>query len=458
MKAWKTFIESQTTELGTDAVEKWLKTLRIVDFDACNLYLEAKDAFQANWFEEHIKPKVHKLLINNNRKRIKVHLSLANDVAKPVRLKKGKKPPKVIEEKFHLNFDPLDSLCTLSNFVVSPSNFLTYKVISQLAKSESTNDAMPLNNLNPIYLCGNVGAGKTHLLMAAAALFREQGKHVIFSRAQTFTDHLVSAIRAGEISQFRQLYRNTDLLMIDDVHLFSRKGATQEELFHTFNTLHTAGKQIILGADCHPNELQHIEPRLVSRFEWGIVLSLEAPNRMESIEILKAKAITMEYPIHPKVIEFLVDTFSSTNSIIKAFKALILRSHLNKEEGKDKVILSVPVVRQLLSDLIIEEERSRLTPERIVQGVAEFFGLRSEDILGKAQTRECVLSRQISMHLCRYQLKMPYMKIGELFNKDHSTVISSAKVIQKGLDSDDDQIATPYRLILKKIKTHASEI
>lgn len=457
MLAWEKFIESQTAELGHDTVQKWLKPLRILKFDACNLYLEADDAFQVIWFEEHIRPKLPTQLLNNNRKRIKIHLNVANSPAK-IKSRPSKNKVRQAEEPpdFVLSFDEPDPLCTFSNFVISEANLLTYKVLAQLSWIEKNDPSAPplVEELNPIYLYGCEGSGKSHMLMAAAQTLRAQGRHVIYSRAQTFTDHVVSAIRAGEMSLFRQAYRNSDVLIIDDLHVFSRKGATQEEFFHTFNTLHMAGKQMILGANCPPGELQYIEPRLISRFEWGIVLSLELPSRKEAAEILKAKAEALQYALPQKVMDFLLDSFASTKSLEKALKALILRSHLNGSSNKvASAQLTVPMARQLLSDLLLEEEKSALTPSRIIQGVSEFFGIRPEDVLGKAQTRDCVLPRQISMYLCRHQLKMPYMKIGELFEKDHSTVMSSAKLIQKGIDSDDKEIAAAYRAILKKLKT-----
>jgi chromosomal replication initiator protein len=285
--------------------------------------------------------------------------------------------------------------------------------------------------------------------MATAHALCENNIRVIYSKAQTFTDHVVSAIRAGEMSVFRQAYRNADVLLLDDVHVFSKKGATQEEFFHTFNTLHTAGKQIVFSANCAPNELQLIEPRLVSRFEWGIVLSLELPKRQELSQILQSKAGAMNYLLQPKLAEFFLNTFNNSKTLCRALEALILRSHLNQKADSSPTIA---YAREILSNLIIEEEKTALTPLRIIQKVAGFFGIRPEDILGKAQTRDCVLPRQIAMYLCRNQLKIPYTKIGELFKKDHSTVISSVKLIQKGIDINDPEIASAHSTIFKRLQ------
>lgn len=455
MKAWETFLTQLENELGVETVRKWLRPLKMLRFDACNLYLEAKDNFQVLWFEEHIKPKTYRLL-NNNNKRIKVHLNVANSDKTPKPVKKNNERTAPPLPKFTLGFDLLDPYCTFENFVISAENTLTYKLMCKVSgynpETGLQGDALPeLGAFNPIYIHGGGGSGKTHLLMAAAYALQSRGMNVLYARSETFTEHVVTAIRAGEMSTFRQAYRNSDVLILDDVHVFSRKGATQEELFHTFNTLHLSGKQIILSANCPPSELQMIEPRLTSRFEWGILLSLDQLNKEEIAAVLKKKSKALNFPLHPKTAEFLQQTFPGTKSLHKALQALILRSHLN-EHKITSTQLSVAHIRHLLSDLIKEEEQSALTPNKIIQSVAESFGIRTEDITGKGQTRDCVLPRQISMHLCRTELKIPFTKIGEIFNKDHSTVMSSVKAIQKMLDQNDTDITTQHQAILKKLR------
>lgn len=445
MQAWEKFLLQQENELGAETVQKWLKPLIVQRYDACNLYLEAKDSFQALWFEEHIRGKALKL-VNANNKQIKIHLSVAN--SPPLETKKRDfkgKNLKTNQPNFQLIFDDLDPTGLFSNFVISEENQITFQLLEEIAKS-------PSDSYNPFFIYGNAGSGKTHLLMSVAHALRKQNLNVVYVRAETFTDHVVAAIRGGEMTHFRNIYRKIDVLIIDDVHIFSRKIATQEELFHTFNTLHLAGKQIILSANCAPQELQLIEPRLISRFEWGIVLPLKAleGNQMEKMLEVKAKALNFQLP-HP-IIEFLVQTFTSNpKALTKALEALVLRLHLDAHHPL--TTLSIKSVQSLLSDLIIEEQQSALTPARIFQIVAEHYGLRLEDILGKSQTRECVLPRQIAMLLCREKLKMPFMKIGELFSRDHSTVMSGVRQIQKILSQDDREMASAWHSIQKKIQT-----
>ncbi len=451
MRAWEQFLQLQEAELGVETVQKWLRSLKIQRFDACNLYLEAKDSFQALWFEEHIRAKAQIKLVDGNNKRIKIHLSVTNS---PPTVKKSRAKAKTTKDPstppFQLSFDELNPSCLFEYFVLNQENQLTLKLLHELAGVLNQSTVF-LGTFNPIYLYGSTGSGKTHLLMSLAEAFSTQGLKIIYVRAETFTDHVVTAIRAGEMSTFRQAYRNIDVLLVDDVHVFSRKGATQEEFFHTFNTLHLEGKQIILTANCSPQELQLIEPRLVSRFEWGIVLPLKPLQESELRHMLQVKARALNFNLPSKIIDFLLEEFiSNPKALIKAFEALVLRLHLDSDHFSQT--LTVTATKSLLADLITEEQKSAITPPKIIQAVAEHYGIRTEDILGKAQTRECALPRQMAMHLCREKLKMPFMKIGDLFSRDHSTVMASVKHIHKSLEQDHREIAGAWYAILKKLQ------
>lgn len=448
MRAWEDFLVLQEAELGVETVHKWLKTLKVTKFDARNLFLEAKDPFHALWFEEHIRQKILSKFVNNNNKKIHVHLRIANSPeSKKNPSSKGRTNS---HQAFSLTFDEPDPYHTFEHFVVSDTNTLTYKFFHQLC--ETSNSSPSLGSFNPIYIHGTSGTGKTHLLMAVAKALMSKGLKVLYSRAETFTEHVVSSIRQGAMGIFRQTYRNSDVLIIDGVEVFSKKGATQEEFFHTFNTLHMEGKQIILSANCTPAELQHIEPRLVSRFEWGLVMNLFPLNSDELMRALQQKANVLKFPLHQRVLDFLIENFtSSPKSLIKSLEALILRSHLNSQQHtQSSTQITVPLAQQILSDLILEEKQHTLTPDKVIQFVAEVFGIKAEDIKGKGQTRESVFPRQLAMYACRNKLKMSYTKIGEFFVKDHSTVMSSVKNIQQGLDSNNKEVVSAYYSIQKK--------
>ncbi|NGX60838.1 MAG: Chromosomal replication initiator protein DnaA [Chlamydiae bacterium] len=441
MRAWEEFLQSQEGVLGKGTVERWLRPLTVSRFDACNLYLEASDSFQALWFEEHIRKKVEIELKNNNRKPIRVHLSVTKNP------QKAAPTPKAANHEsapFTLEFPAPHNHATFSSFLTSPGNQLAFKLLLETCRSPLPS---PLE-FNPIYLYGKSGTGKSHLLMGGATALERGGLRVLYVPAETFTAHVVQAIRKGEMQAFRRAYRNVDALFVDNIEVFSRKAATQEEFFHTFNTLYTDGKLLVLSSSLLPQDLPHIEPRLISRFEWGIVLPCLMIDPPKMRELLLQRAELADFPLEEPLLAFLLDTFGhSTTKLVEALEALLLRTHLNQTA----LPLSPKIAEKTLADLIEKERKNQLTPAKILRHVAEHYGIRIEDILSKSQTRETTLPRQIAMHLCRQELKYPYMKIGDLFSRDHSTVIASIKQIQKGLDSKTPEIASPHRSILKTL-------
>lgn len=398
MHEWDQFLAELDKEIGVDAVTKWLRPLKKVRFDAANLYLEAPDSFTANWFEEHIRPKAR--LVNNNSRPIRIHLSIAGPTKHS--------PSTDSTTFFSIKSDSLDPLLTLDTFIPSGVNLIAH----QLLKDPT--------GYNPIYLYGPSKTGKTHLLMGVAQMLQAQGKKVFYVRAETFTEHVVQAIRLGQMRIFRQTYRDIDALIIDDIQIFSKKSATQEEFFHTFNTLHTLGRPVILSANVPPSKLVEIEPRLVSRFEWGITLGLE---KGDTEQILRKKAEGWKMTLSKEVFDFLLNEFPKDP--VLALQALVIRA-------------TGPVTRvaaeKLLADLLTKEKEHVLTPQQIVKAVAAHYGILEEDILGKSQTREMATPRQVAMYLIREQLKWPFQKIGDFFGRDHSTVMAAIKLIHKGAE------------------------
>lgn len=432
MKAWEDFLDSQEKELGSTTVKKWLRTLKVVCFDAGNLYLEAKDSFQIHWFEEHIRPTVIKQLVGPSHKKIKVHLSLAAVATKKAAVVTPSAQNSALKDSppptFQLHFDSIDPKITLSSFIATEANKVTYNLMHELIQG-----SISLGSFNPIYIYGPPGSGKSHLLLALYNALKAQGYKILYTKAETFTDHVVSAIRLSEMHKFRAAYRNQEILLVDDVEIFSKKGATQEELFHTFNTLHLEGKQIVLSANCPPHELQDIEARLVSRFEWGIVLPLYPLDPENLTLLLKQRSHELDLSIQDDAIAFLITTFhTNSQNLLKALDALALRLHTKRVSGyKIKLPLSLFDTKDLLFDLIKAEEAGLLTLDKIVKTVAEYHGITVEDIRGRSQNREYSFPRKIAIYLARVELKLPFLKIGQFFSRDHSTIMTSVKQIEE---------------------------
>jgi chromosomal replication initiator protein len=428
---WQTFLDSLETELGKQTIDRWARSLQVIHTSDDQLVLSAKDSFQTLWFEEHLRPRLR---------------SFVNPLGAPVKvtLQTTKSPPKAIQAKAPiptLHFSPLDPTSTFDTFMKIPDNEIVLRVLNETCNFLVNERFHKISALvthersspppNPIYICGPSGSGKTHLLSATAHRLRQAGLSVVIARADLFTDHVVKSIRSGEMSTFRQLWRNTDALLIDDIYLLAKKNATQEEFFHTFNSLHVAGKQIILSSNCFPQQLQFIEPRLVSRFEWGIVLPLQPLLKRQFPALLEKKAALLQCQMSQKVILSIADMFSSTpKACVQALQALIQRFKLAKNKSVH-LEMSLSAVHDLLADLLEEEQLLAMTPEKIISITAETYGLKREDLLGKSQSRECVLPRQISMYLMRKHLRMPYMTIGDYFQKNHSTIMSAIRQVEK---------------------------
>ncbi|MBM3207268.1 MAG: AAA family ATPase [Chlamydiae bacterium] len=457
MQAWQQFLTVLESDLGADTVQKWLRSLKVVHFDAGNLYLEAVDSFQISWFEEHIRAKARKHLVNNNFNPIKIHLSCSTPIEpenSDIVASVEQKSLSSVKSHFELLVDTLDPHALLDNFIVTETSKMIYELVCSISGFKKASPfPAELGQFNPIYVYGPSGSGKSHLLMGLTHALKQKQVTTCYVKMETFTENVVAAIRSGNMQDFRRAYRNVDVLIVDDVHILSKKTATQEEFFHTFNTLHTIGKQIVLSANCAPAFLQDIEPRLVSRFEWGIALPLGTLNKDELIRMIESRLSTLEFPLNKKVIEFLLETFSyHLKSLHKAIEALVLRSHTAKYTIKS-ITLRETDVKEILSDLIAQTKQQLLNPQKIVQSVAEHYGIKSEDILGKSQSQDCAVPRQIAMYLCRNRLKMPYTQIGQFFKRDHSTVISSVNNIKDKREDQESEMDGILRILGKKLES-----
>jgi chromosomal replication initiator protein len=449
MQKWFDFLETLEKDFGKNTVSKWLYNFKVLKYDARNLYLQAQDTFYLNWFTEHIKPRLKNEFINNNGLPIKVHINLKNQLPKK-EIKKEEK--KFI---FEIKSDQINKDYTLKNFYLSKNNSISYKLLSELIGYDYEDDKiidpkLKKASFNPIFIYGKSGSGKTHLLHACANILKKQNLNVFFAKGQTFTNHFVKAIKNGNMHKFRSTYRNIDALIVDDIDVFSNKNATQEEFFHTFNTLHNASAQIILSAKTPPSQISNIEPRLLSRFDWGISLSFTMPSNENLRKIILSKTKIYNLIINNDAIDFLINTFKSNiKSISKAIDAIVLRFHLSHNSSN---IITVSEIKANISDLIQEEKKHSLSSDRIVKIIASHFGIKTDDILGKSQTKECTLPRQFSMYFCRDKLKLPYMSIGQYFKRDHSTVMTSVKFIDRNIESKQGELYYSYIEIQKEFE------
>ena len=334
---------------------------------------------------------------------------------------------------------------TFDTFVVGSNNKFAHAASLAVADKPGT-------IYNPLFLYGGVGLGKTHLMhsIAHSILKKDKTKKVLYVTSEVFTNELIDAIRNNNnttINEFREKYRNIDVLLIDDVQFIIGKESTQEEFFHTFNTLHGANKQIIISSDRPPKDIETLESRLRSRFEWGLIADISAPDYETRMAILRKKEETDGYKIDDEVIQFIASNVKSNiRELEGALNKLVAYSNLEKKE------INVSLAEEVLRDILLPNEKREITPDLIIQTVAEHFGITMADIAGTKRNNEIVVPRQIAMYLCRKMTDASLKNIGNLLGKrDHTTIINGEKKIEAELKSNNSSIKNSIDIITKKI-------
>lgn len=323
------------------------------------------------------------------------------------------------------------------SFVVGNSNRMAHA--ASLAVAES-----PAQAYNPLFLYGNSGLGKTHLMHSIGhfILDRNPQAKVLYVTSETFTNELINSIQNNKNEEFRNKYRNIDVLMIDDIQFISKKEGTQEEFFHTFNALYESNKQIIISSDRPPKEIKTLEDRLRSRFEWGLIADVQPPDYETRIAILKKKAERDNLTVPDDVMAYIAKNIASNiRELEGALTRIVAFATLTNQD------ISIALAENSLKDIFSENSATPLTPELIQQVVAEYYNIRVEDIQGSKKPKNIAFPRQVSMYLCRKLLDISLPKIGESFGgRDHTTVIYAISKIEKQLESDEGLQKTVHTL------------
>ncbi len=316
---------------------------------------------------------------------------------------------------------------TFSRFIVGSSNRLAHAACAAVAER-------PAHAYNPLFLYGGVGLGKTHLLHAIGnyVLDRDPEINVLYVSSEKFTNDLINAIRRQQTEEFRIRYRNIDILLIDDIQFIAGKDATQEEFFHTFNTLHSAAKQIVISSDRPPKAILTLEERLRSRFEWGLIVDVQPPDLETRTAILRAKGEQMNIPIPPEVIDFLAHKVQSN---IRELEGSLNRVAAYAE--LNRLSISTEVAAAALAELLDNTRRKRITPEMIIQAVSDFYGVDTRILQGRGRSRNIVVPRQVAMYLLREETECSLVDIGSLLGgRDHTTVMYGCEKIAEEINSD----------------------
>ena len=353
---------------------------------------------------------------------------------------KGKKTPEPEASK-RSNLNPN---YTFDTFVVGSNN--RFAQSASLAVAESPGEVY-----NPLYLYGGPGLGKTHLMHSIGHFILEQDpdKKVLYVTSEEFTNEVIESIRSGNaasMTKLREKYRNVDVLMVDDVQFIIGKESTQEEFFHTFNALHAAHKQIILSSDKPPKEMETLDERFRSRFEWGLIADIQPPDYETRMAILRKNAETYDRQIDEEIIKYIATNIKSNiRELEGAFNKIIAFAKLNK------VDLTLSLAEEALKDVIYPNKPKEITPTLIINVVAEHFGVKSEDITSKKRNSEFVQPRQVVMYLCRELTDTSFTNIGKLLGKkDHTTIIHGVNKVAAEIQTN-EELRNKIDIITKKI-------
>ena len=321
---------------------------------------------------------------------------------------------------------------TFDTFVVGSNNKLAHAAALAVAE-------LPGETYNPLFIYGGAGLGKTHLMHSIGHFILDHNKNskVLYVTSEDFTAEVIRAIRNGSnaaMTDFREKYRNIDVLLIDDIQFIIGKESTQEEFFYTFNSLRDAKKQIIISSDKPPKDMKLLEERFRSRFEWGLLADISLPDYETRMAILHKKEELDGYNINEEVIKYIADHIKSNiRELEGALNRVVAFARL---EGKE---ITLEFAEQALKDIISPNEKKVVTPEYIISTVAEHFGVNSSDLCGNKRNSKIVVPRQIAMYLCREIISSPYKNIGKaLGNRDHTTVMHGIEKIENEINTDEN--------------------
>ncbi len=435
-KIWTTAQEHLRVKLSRDTFNMWFAPLRPCVVDGQQLTMEAPNEFCEVWLKDNYLSLLQDAVAvaAGCRLQVKFKVPSAGQSLSPVSPAHAAVPakPKVADpapERGNHNhgdllFNPKN---TFESFVVGTNNNFSFAAAKAVAEA-------PGKSYNPLFLYGGVGLGKTHLLHAIGqhVTGNRKGARVSYLSSEKFTNEYIDAIQNNKLVSFRKKYRQTEVLLIDDIQFLAGKERIQEEFFHTFNALHESHKQIVLTCDRPASEIQGLESRLVSRFEWGLVTDLQPPDIEMRLAILKKKAQNMNVVLPDDVINFLA-TRIRTN-IRRLEGALIRVAAYAALSGKK---LTIESVENLLREILHEEGRQTISIEVIQKRVAEHFDIRLADMTSKRRPENIAFPRQIAMYLSRQMTESSLNTIGEAFGgRDHGTVLHACRLVKDRMEVD----------------------
>jgi len=431
-QVWRAALGELQVSLSPANFETWLRDTALVDVDDHRFRIAVPNGFAKDWLETRYRSLISQTLARIVGYSVQVeftinpvaeatgngsdrHAATPNGSGPAVRLE----PTRVGGEGGTSNINPR---YTFANFIVGSANRLAHAASLSVAER-------PGHAYNPLFLYGGVGLGKTHLMHAIGnqVIAKFPRKRVVYATSEKFTNEFITSIQQGKIDDFRGRYRRIDLLLIDDIQFIADKERTQEEFFHTFNAIHEDGKQIVMSSDRPPKAILTLEERLRSRFEWGLIADLTAPDLETRIAILRAKAEEGAVPLTSDVIEFIArKVVSNIRELEGALNRIVAYASMGA------MPISIELAQAVLSNVLYNPKKRLVTPERIAKAVSEYYGVQMDVLKGQKRDKAIVMPRQIAMFLMREETDVSLLRIGaELGGRDHSTVLHACDKITR---------------------------
>ena len=428
---WQAALGELQLEMTKATFDTWVKPTSALSYEDGLFAIAVPNAYAQEWLQNRLMSTIKRVLTGITGRGIEVKFVVwtKEEKTEPVKLLDA------LDGTFYNNSQNghfngrsasgLNPRYVFDTFVVGPSNRLAHAACLAVAEK-------PAAQYNPLFLYGGVGLGKTHLLHAIGHVSVANGLQVLYVSSEEFTNELINAIRAQNTSSFRDKYRTIDVLLVDDIQFIAGKESTQEEFFHTFNTLHGNGKQIVMTSDRPPKALITLEDRLRSRFEWGLIADIQAPDLETRTAILRDKAESQGVLVPGVVIDFIArQVQSNIRELEGALNRVIANARLTGNA------LTPELAAMALADLMARA--TTVTLDELVSTVTNFYGVSRDDLLGRSRNKEVVHPRQVTMYLAREELQMTLPQIGDsLGGRDHTTVMYGVEKITQSIDGDDN--------------------
>ncbi len=435
---WEPIFASLRTLLSADVFSMWFAEIRCLEADADRILLEVPSDFNAIWIENNYLDILSDKVAEHTGRRTAIELRVAANNRLELNTKasmpaesrthqRTRAPRSSSEQAVALPRPAINPRNTFSSFIVGGNNQLAHAASIAVANE-------PGRAYNPLFVFGETGLGKTHLMHAVAhqMLQNKPEAKIAYVSTEKFTNEFIHAIRENKLVRFRQFYRNVDALLVDDIHFLSGKESTQEEFFHTFNELFESGKQIFLASDRPANEIERLENRLISRFQWGLVTDIQAPDFETRAAILRKKADGLGIVLEPEILHFLAERIARNVRMMEGALTRIgsYASLINRP-------VDISTVEGLLADLLHKEMMRQVTIETIQKKVADYFQIRVAEMVGRRRSAGIVFPRQVAMYISRTLTTLPLKDIGDSFGgRDHGTVIHACKQVENMMEQD----------------------